>query len=448
MRTHLNIPVLVKKLGVTELSEEVAKRIAKGLEEEGNRMVEIVGALINIHKSDYSDTRAIRDKFQGMTVEVTHYGSELCLHCQNVPQDCLYDGKNVIWESVEQVTSALRDIIFRPAPPPPWSSSEKNSAYVKKFAEHSGFLYRGERGLVSFTWGGHRVGLEEYDFAKDLNYWLALCMPDMENITGCGTGIMKAPFKGAQIAYGKQRTFRRFGPRDFIGFTEKNILAAEAPNELVNRLLVFPNVEMRMEAFIRASHMGRAHPGGPGTIEEILTILAVLSDPRNQDIPFQFDLVERQDGAYFRHLHDFLTTCFNNELEQYYNIHVGSPDTYARSLTETTKYLPMRYLWNDDLHFDERVQTPFEVTFDSMESLDLTTDQPPMDLLVNLRRFFSSIVHLSVKDPDLLDSWGDDRPLIKGTPKILKATDKLVRSLESQGRIHPNKKYSSPYRVQ
>lgn len=448
MVTELKLPILPRKLGVTELTRREARVIQRGLEDDDHRLVEIVGALINIHKADYSDTRAVREKFKAMTAQVGQSNGDFHLLLENVPSDVLYDGENVIWQSVEQMSSALRDILFSPTEPPKNATAEERSAFVKKFAEHAGLLYRGERGLVVFTWGGHRVPREEYEYAKQVAYWLALHLPDMENITGCGEGIMKAPFKGSQVAYGKQRSFERFGRRDFIGLTEKNILAAEAPNELVNRLVVYPAIEQRMEAFIRSAHRGRAHPGGPGTIEEIMTMLALLCMPENREIPYEFDLVEREGSPYFRELDDYFKTCFGSELDNLYTVHRGAPTTYARYVAETTRKLPMRYLWNDDLVFDTRIQEPFAVSFESMESLDLSRDQEPFSLLINLRRFFSAIVHLSVKDPDMVDLWGDDRPLIRGDKDIVRATDELARKLEAQGRIHPEKKYATPYRVE
>ncbi|MEF2144747.1 MAG: pyrimidine/purine nucleotide monophosphate nucleosidase domain-containing protein [Desulfovibrionaceae bacterium] len=449
MSIEVTIPIIPRQLGVTELGPREGELIRKALCNGDHRLVEIIGALINIHKKDYNDTRAVREKFRNMRVQVERRNGKWLLVCTDVPMDCLYDGKRVIEQSVEQVSAALRDMVFPPTmnmaadTPTP----AERSAYVKKFVEHAGLLYRGERGLVVFTWGGHRISREEYDFAKVLAYWLGLFLPDMENITGCGDGIMKAPFKGCQVAYGKQRTFKRFGLRDYIGFTEQGILAAEAPNELVNRLVVFPTIEQRMEAFIRASHRGRAHPGGPGTIEEIMTMLAVLSTPENSEIPFAFELVEQSGGTYFKELDEYLHTCFHDALDDLYEVHCCQPQTYARHVAETTRKLPMRYLWNDDFYFEERLQTPFEVSFDSMEGLDLSRNQEPFSLLINLRRFFSSVVHLSVKDPDMLDEWGDERPLIRGDRDILRATDEMVRKLERQGRIHPEKKYATPYRV-
>lgn len=447
MKTDLTIPVLIKKLGATELTPDLPLRLNQGVEAPENRINEIVGALINIHKADINDARQIRDKFAGMDAEVVHAGDEVRLLLRNVPTDCLYDGKHVIWEAVEQITSAIRDVIFPPKRPPEGVSAKTTSRYIRTFVEHTGFLYRGERSLVTFIWGGHRVGFTEYEFAKHTAYWTTLALPDSENITGCGSGIMKAPFKGAQVAYAKQRAFERFGKRDFIGFTEKNILAAEPPNELVNRLLVFPNIEMRMEAFIRASHRGRAHPGGVGTIEEILFMLAVLSDSANEGIHFPFDLVEPPDSTYFGALVDFLRACFGREMDRHFTVHRESPADYARFFYESSPKLPLRYLWNNDFVFDQRLQKPYPVSFASLEALDLTKGQSPFDLLVNLRRFFSSIVHLSVKDPDMVDAWGADRPLIKGDKKIVAAVDRFVERLEAEDRIHPNKKYTRPYRT-
>lgn len=448
MKTDLRIPILHKKLGVAELTPADLETLAAGLAEPANRLPEIVGALINVHKADYSDTRQIRDKFAGMELGLRREDGTVYLLCRGVPVDCLYDGRNVIWAACEFISSAIRDIVFPPPGPAPDADSAATSLALRRFAEHAGVLYRGERNLVSFVWGGHRVDREEYEFAKEVAYWATLFLPHMEHITGCGEGIMKAPFKGAQVAYAKQRTYQRFGLRDFIGFTEKNILAAEPPNELVNRFVVYPCMEWRLEAFIRASHCGRAHPGGPGTMEEVMTMLALLLDPANRGCGFAFDLVEREGGTYFTAFEEYLRECFGNALNGLYEIHRGAPAEYARTLAERAQRIPTRYLWNEELRFDPRFQAPFAVTFASMEALDLSRDQAPQDLLINLRRFFHAIVHVSVKDPDLLDSWGADRPRIRGDARVLTATDRLVRRLAAQGRIHPDADYTLPYRVE
>ena len=75
--------------------------------------------------------------------------------------------------------------------------------------------------------------------------------------TGCGAGAMKGPMKGATIGHAKQRI--RTGR--YVGITEPGIIAAESPNPIVNSLVIMPDMEKRLEAFVRlgtASSCSRA----------------------------------------------------------------------------------------------------------------------------------------------------------------------------------------------
>ena len=54
--------------------------------------------------------------------------------------------------------------------------------------------------------------------------------------------------KGATIGHAKQRLS---GGR-YLGFTEPGIIAAESPNAIVNNLVILPDIEKRLEAFVRA----------------------------------------------------------------------------------------------------------------------------------------------------------------------------------------------------
>ena len=88
--------------------------------------------------------------------------------------------------------------------------------------------------------------------------------------------------KGATIGHAKQRI------RDgrYIGVTEPGIIAAESPNPIVNSLVIMPDMEKRLEAFVRLGHGITVFPGGVGTTEEILYLLGVLTHPDNEKIPF------------------------------------------------------------------------------------------------------------------------------------------------------------------
>ena len=88
---------------------------------------------------------------------------------------------------------------------------------------------------------------------------------------------MKGPMKGATIGHSKQRTRMR----RYIGISEPGIIAAEAPNPIVSNLIIMPDIEKRLEAFVRLGHGIVVFPGGVGTAEEILYLLGILLNPAN-----------------------------------------------------------------------------------------------------------------------------------------------------------------------
>lgn len=61
---------------------------------------------------------------------------------------------------------------------------------------------------------------------------------------------MKGPMKGAHVAHAKQR----FKDGRYLGISEPGIIAAEAPNPIVNELVIMPDIEKRLEAFLRVGH--------------------------------------------------------------------------------------------------------------------------------------------------------------------------------------------------
>ena len=92
---------------------------------------------------------------------------------------------------------------------------------------------------------------------------------------------MKGPMKGATIGHAKKRVKNG----RYIGITEPGIIGAEAPNPIVNELVIMPDIEKRLEAFVRCGHGVIVFPGGVGTAEEILYLLGILLHPDNADLP-------------------------------------------------------------------------------------------------------------------------------------------------------------------
>ncbi len=140
-------------------------------------------------------------------------------------------------------------------------------------------------------WGGHSITREEYQYTKDVGYELGLRGLDV--CTGCGPGAMKGPMKGATIGHAKQRIE---GGR-YIGITEPGIIAAEPPNAIVTQLAIMPDIEKRLEAFVRLAHGIVVFPGGAGTAEEILYLRGILLEPANREQPFPIVLTGPKDSA-------------------------------------------------------------------------------------------------------------------------------------------------------
>ncbi|PTA77340.1 LOG family protein, partial [Bacillus sp. Nf3] len=179
-------------------------------------------------------------------------------------------------------------------------SSEGITNAVFGLLRNARILNPGDPNLV-VCWGGHSISRDEYLYTKQVGYELGLRGLDI--CTGCGPGAMKGPMKGATIAHAKQRkTVTRY-----IGLTEPGIIAAESPNPIVNHLVIMPDIEKRLEAFVRIGHGIIVFAGGVGTAEEILYLLGILLREENKDLPFPLILTGPTVAApYFEQIDRFI----------------------------------------------------------------------------------------------------------------------------------------------
>ncbi len=105
--------------------------------------------------------------------------------------------------------------------------------------------------------------------------------------------------KGATIGHAKQRIHHG----RYLGITEPGIIAAEPPNPIVSQLVIMPDIEKRLEAFVRLAHGIVVFPGGAGTAEEILYLAGILLDPANAAQPLPVVLTgPRESAAYFEQI--------------------------------------------------------------------------------------------------------------------------------------------------
>ena len=270
--------------------------------------------------------------------------------------------------------------------------------------------------------------------------------------TGCGPGAMKGPMKGATIGHAKQR----LQTGRYLGITEPGIIAAESPNPIVNDLVIMPDIEKRLEAFVRAGHGIVVFPGGAGTAEEILYILGILLHPDNADIPFPLIFTGPETSRdYFVQINQFLSDTLGPQALQRYKIIIDDPELVAREMQagikvvrEFRKSRSDAYYFNWLLKIDHEFQKPFMPTHESMRNLSLHKNQETHLLAANLRRAFSGVVAGNVKDDGIraIEQFGHFE--IHGDAAIMGPMDALLSSFVAQHRMKlAGKAYVPCYRV-
>ena len=299
-------------------------------------------------------------------------------------------------------------------------------------------------------WGGHAIGRAEYEYSKKVGYELGL--RNMNVCTGCGPGAMKGPMKGATIGHAKQRN--RSGR--YVGITEPGIIAAESPNPIVNSLVIMPDMEKRLEAFVRTGHGIIVLPGGVGTAEEILYVLGILLHPDNRELPLPLIMTGPPESEeYFRQIDMFIAATIGAEAQDRYRIIIDDPERVAREMVIGLEGVQAfrrnhgdAYYFNWRLRIDHDFQTAFQRTHESMRELDLSEDLPPHLLAANLRRVFSGIVSGNVRE-DTIAAIERDGPFeIVGSAGTMKLLDALLSAFVSQGRMKlARDAYKPCYRV-
>lgn len=386
------------------------------------------------------NAKTILDAYKDFKVRIHQQDRGVRLELLNAPADAFVDGE-MIASTREMLFSALRDIVYAASELDSLridlESSQGITDYVFHLLRNARTLRPGVEPRIVVCWGGHSISTEEYKYTKRVGHELGL--RNLDICTGCGPGVMKGPMKGATIGHAKQRVV---GGR-YLGLTEPGIIAAEAPNPIVNELVILPDIEKRLEAFVRVGHGIIIFPGGVGTAEEFLYLLGILMHPDNRELPFPVVLTgPKSAAAYLEQLHAFVGATLGAEAQARYRIIINDPAEVARTLSAGLKEVKQfRRERNDAFHFnwllkiDERYQHPFDPTHANMAALDLSRDLPPHELAANLRRAFSGIVAGNVKATGirLIEEHGPYE--IHGDPAIMDPLDRLLQAFVEQHRM-------------
>ncbi|KZX78084.1 LOG family protein [Oleiphilus sp. HI0009] len=329
-------------------------------------------------------------------------------------------------------------------------SSEQVTNFIFHLLRNANLLKTNCETDIVVCWGGHSIKRNEYEYTKEVGYQLGLRALNI--CTGCGPGAMKGPMKGAAVGHAKQR--HALGR--YIGVTEPGIIAAESPNPIVNELTILPDIEKRLEAFVRLGHGIIVFPGGVGTAEEILYILGVLMHPKNKAMPYPLVLTGPESSRdYFEMIDTFIGQTLGTEAQVLYKIIIDDPESVAKymksNLEKVKTYRRKRrdaYYYNWLLKIDPIFQKPFEPTHALMANLDLHKDQEPHQLAANLRCAFSGIVAGNVKAQGLAEIKKHGPFQIAGDPEIMLSMDKMLRAFVDQGRMKlPGSTYKPCYRI-
>jgi predicted Rossmann-fold nucleotide-binding protein len=408
-------------------------------------------AVLNVD-SPTDDTRAILEHYADFEIDIVQQDRGVKLALKNAPPDAFVDG-TMIRGIREQLFAVLRDVVYvnskLAAGHFDLGSSAGITDAVFRILRNAGVLKTARDPNLVVCWGGHAISREEYDYSKEIGYQLGLRGLDI--CTGCGAGAMKGPMKGAAIGHAKQRI--RQGR--YVGLTEPGIIAAEPPNPIVNELVIMPDIEKRLEAFVRIAHAIVIFPGGVGTAEELLFLLGLLMQPENGDVPMPLILTGPASSAgYFRSIDRFLTETIGEKARQHYTIEVGKPsDTATKIRAAVRRVAEFRhgetdaYYFNWRLHIDQAFQQPFEATHENMAALDLSRDQSPHDMAVNLRRAFSGVVAGNVKDYGIRAIEAHGPFELRAERSIMRALDQLLASFVAQHRMRLEGTYEPCYRL-
>lgn len=404
--------------------------------------------------NDTDDGKALLERYQSFDISVVQQERGIKLAVVGAPASAFVDGK-IIKGINEHLFAVLRDVIYtgdeiEGNPKIDLNSSAGVTDAVFHILRNADILRPGTEPRLVVCWGGHSISRVEYDYSKVVGYELGLRGQDI--CTGCGPGAMKGPMKGATIGHAKQR----ISGGQYLGITEPGIIAAESPNPIVNDLVILPDIEKRLEAFVRTGHGMVVFPGGVGTAEEIMYLLGILLHPDNANIPFPLVFTGPKSAQdYFEQMHQFIGVTLGKDAQNRYQIIIDDPVQVAHAMQQGLDQVrDFRQSSNDAYYFnwlltiDRAFQQPFIPTHENMRNLALTGQQESHALAANLRSFFSGVVAGNLKDEGIRAIEQRGPYEVHGDANILQALNGILTSFVASKRMKlPGEDYAPCYRI-
>ncbi|MEM6052532.1 nucleotide 5'-monophosphate nucleosidase PpnN [Erwinia sp. P7711] len=407
--------------------------------------------------SQTDSSNELLSRFENFDINVLRRERGVKLELINPPEEAFVDGR-IIRSLQANLFAVLRDILF--------VNGQIDSAgrfqhlniedsvqitnMVFSILRNARALHVGEEPNTVVCWGGHSINAVEYQYCRNVGSQLGL--RELNICTGCGPGVMEAPMKGAAVGHAQQR----YKEGRFIGLTEPSIIAAEPPNPLVNELIIMPDIEKRLEAFVRIAHGIIIFPGGVGTAEELLYLLGILMNPQNQDQVLPLILTGPKESAdYFNVLDEFIVSTLGEAARQHYTIIIDDAAEVARLMKKAMPQVKEHrretgdaYSFNWSIRIAPDLQVPFIPTHENMANLNLYPDQPAEQLAAALRRAFSGIVAGNVKDMGIKAIKEKGPYKLHGDREMMRRMDDLLQGFVAQHRMKlPGTAYIPCYEI-
>lgn len=407
--------------------------------------------------SQTDSSHELLSRFENFDINVLRRERGVKLELINPPDEAFVDGR-IIRSLQANLFAVLRDILFVNGQ---ISSAGRfqnldpeDSAHITNLVfsilRNARALHIGEYPNTVVCWGGHSINAVEYQYCRNVGTQLGL--RELNICTGCGPGVMEAPMKGAAVGHAQQR----YRDSRFIGLTEPSIIAAEPPNPLVNELIIMPDIEKRLEAFVRIAHGIVIFPGGVGTAEELLYLLGILMNPQNEDQVLPLILTgPRESADYFRVLDDFIVSTLGEQARRHYSIIIDDAAEVARQMKQAMPQVKEyrretgdAYSFNWSIRIVPDLQQPFLPTHENMANLNLYTHQPAEKLAADLRRAFSGIVAGNVKEMGIREIREKGPYKLHGDADIMHRMDELLQGFVAQHRMKlPGTAYIPCYEI-
>ena len=391
--------------------------------------------------SEADNELALLEKYPNFSIDVGVKGRGVQLIIKNAPRHAFVDNELIVGLK-EHLFAVIRDLIYSRNEVLFSKKINLNTAHgitnaVFHIARNAQLMKPNVLPNIVVCWGGHSIPENEYHYSKHLGYELGL--RNLDICTGCGPGVMKGPMKGAILGHGKQR----YQNGRYIGMTEPGIIAAEAPNAFVNELCIMPDIEKRLEAFVRIGHGIIIFPGGPGTMEELLYLLSILLHPDNTDLKLPVILTgDEYSKAYFEGIINFLNATLGSKATDKLKLIINHPRDVATYMKEQMEAVRQdrktssdAYYYNWRMTLELENQQPFIPNHKNMAKLSLHKDQPVHALASQLRKAFSGIVAGNVKADGIREIQRNGPFDLHGDKEIMNAMDTLLKSFVTQKRM-------------